>query len=216
MPAITVIEDPAAAAVALDPRRSRLLAALAEEPASAAAVAARVGLPRQQVGHHLRALEEQGLVVEIARRRHGGLTERVLAASARSYVVSPSALGAAGADPASVPDRLSEAYLVALAARAVREVGGLLRGATQAGKRLPTLTVDAAVRFASPADRAAFAADLADAVRGLAARYHDDSTPDGRTYRVVVLSHPCPQPCPQPCPEPPMSSATQPPGDARP
>lgn len=193
MPEVAVIEDPAAAAMALDPRRSQLLAALAQEPASAASVAARLGLPRQQVGHHLRALEEQGLVVEIARRRHGGLTERVLAASARAYVVSPSALGAAGADPASVPDRLSEAYLIALAARTVREVGGLLRGAAQAGKRLPTLTIDAAVRFASQADRAAFVADLADAVRGLAARYHDDSAPYGRTYRVVVLSHPRPQ-----------------------
>ena len=134
--------------------------------------------------------------MEVARRRHGGLTERVLAASARAYVVSPGALGAAGVDPAGVPDRLSGAYLVAVAARAVREVGSLLRGAALAGKQLPTLTVDTAVRFASPADRAAFAADLAAAVRGLAARYHDDSAPDGRTYRVVVLSHPSPQEAP--------------------
>src|SRR4051794_27076906 len=55
---IAVIEHPATAVVALDPRRSRLLAALAEEPASAATVAARVGLPRQQVGYHLRALQD--------------------------------------------------------------------------------------------------------------------------------------------------------------
>lgn len=197
VPAIAVIEDPATAAVALDPRRSRLLAALAEEPASAAGLAARIGLPRQQVGHHLRALEDQGLVVEVARRRHGGLTERVLAASARAYVVSPSALGAAGADPANVPDRLSEAYLIALASRAVREVGAMWRGAIKAGKQLPTLTVDTAVRFTSPADRADFAADLAAAVRSLAARYHDDSSPDGRTYRVVILSHPQPEETPE-------------------
>jgi DNA-binding transcriptional ArsR family regulator len=189
---VAVIDDPAMASVALDPRRSRLLAALAEEPASAASVAARVGLPRQQVGHHLRALEEQGLVVEIASRRHGGLTERVLAASAAAYVVSPAALGSAGVDPARVSDRLSAAYLVALAARAVREVGGLLRGAAQAGKRLPTLSVDMDVRLASPAARTAFTADLAAAVQALAARHHDQSAPDGRTYRVVVLSHPRP------------------------
>ena len=189
---VGIIEDPATAAVALDPRRSRLLAALALQPASAASVALRVRLPRQQVGHHLRSLEEQGLVVEVARRRHGGLTERVLAASATAYVISPAALGAVGADPAHVPDRLSAAYLVALAARAVREVGGLLRGAAQAGKRLPTLSVDVDVRFASPAARSGFAADLADAVRTLAARYHDESAADGRTYRVVVLSHPRP------------------------
>ncbi|GAA2720429.1 ArsR/SmtB family transcription factor [Cellulomonas aerilata] len=192
MPDIAVIEDPGTAASALDPRRSRLLAALAEEPASAAGLAARLGLPRQQLGHHLRALQDQGLVVEVAHRAHGGLTERVLAASADAYVVSPAALGAAGADPDRVSDRLSAGYLLALAARAVREVGGLARGAAQAGRRLPTLAVDADVRFASPADRAAFADDLAQAVRTLAARYHDEAAPDGRTYRVVVLSHPAP------------------------
>ncbi len=192
MPDVAVIEDPRVAAVALDPRRSRLLAALAEEPASAAGLALRVGVPRQQLGHHLRALEEQGLVVEVGRRTHGGLTERVLAASAAGYAVSPAALGAAAIDPARVPDRLSAAYVVALASRAVREVGGLLRGAARAGQRLPALAVDADVRFASAADRAAFAADLAGAVRTLAARYHDETAPDGRTYRVVVLAHPRP------------------------
>jgi DNA-binding transcriptional ArsR family regulator len=191
--AVAVIDDPGVAVAALDPRRSRLLAALAQEPASAAGLAVRLGLPRQQLGHHLRALEEQGLVVEVGRRSHGGLTERVLAASAAAYVVSPAALGAAAADPARVPDRLSAAYVVALASRAVREVGGLLHGAARAGRRLPTLALDADVRFASASDRAAFAADLADAVRTLAARYHHATAPDGRTYRVVVLSHPRPE-----------------------
>jgi DNA-binding transcriptional ArsR family regulator len=189
---MAVLDEPAAAVAALDPRRSRLLAELAQEPASAAALAVRLGLPRQQVGHHLRALEERGLVVEVARRAHGGLVERVLAASATAYAVSPAALGAVGADPARVPDRLSAAYLVAVASRAVREVGALMQAACRAGKPLPTLGMDADVRFASPSDRAAFASELTEAVRALAARYHDDSAPDGRTYRVVVLSHPRP------------------------
>ena len=43
---IQVIEDPATAAVALEPTRSRILSELAE-PASAATVAMRVGLARQ-------------------------------------------------------------------------------------------------------------------------------------------------------------------------
>ncbi len=192
MPELAVLDDPAAAVVALDPRRSRLLAALAAEPASAATLAARVGLPRQQVGHHLRALESQGLVVEVGQRRHGGLTERVLSASAGAYVVSPAAMGPAAVDPTRVGDRLSAAYLVALAARAVREVGALLRGAERAGQRLPTLSIDTDVRFRSAGDRAAFAAELAGAVRDLAARYHDDSSDGGRWYRVVAVSHPRP------------------------
>ena len=68
---VEVIEDPAAAAVALDPIRSRLLAELAE-PGSAASLAAKVGLARQKVNYHLRALEAHGLVTVAEERRHGG------------------------------------------------------------------------------------------------------------------------------------------------
>ena len=192
MPDVAVLADPQAAVVALDPLRARLLAELAREPASAAGLAARLGLPRQHVRHHLVTLEGQGLVVEVDRRRHGGITERVLAASAAAYVVSPAALGPAAAEPSKVPDRLSAAYLIALAARTVREVGALLHGAERAAKPLPTLSVDADVRFATPADRAAFAAELAAAVRTLAARYHDETAGNGRWYRVVAVSHPRP------------------------
>jgi len=192
VPDVAVLDDPDVAAVALEPTRSRLLAALAAEPGSAAQVAARLGLPRQRVGHHLRALEDKGLLVEVGRRRHGGLTERVLAASATAYVVSPAALGPAGAEPARVTDRLSTGYLVAVAARAVREVGVLLRGAERAGKRLPTLTIETDVRLASAEDRAAFADELAAAVRDVAARYHAESAPDGRWYRLALVSHPRP------------------------
>lgn len=189
---VAVLDSPAAARAALDPVRARLLAALAEEPASAAGVAARLGLPRQRVGHHLRALADHGLVVEVDQRRHGGLTERVLSASAAAYAVSPTAMGAAGTDPARVRDRLSAAHLVALAARAVQEVGLLARGAAAARKRLATLSIDTEIRFASAAERAAFTDELAEAVRTIAARYHRESAPDGRRHRLVVLSHPVP------------------------
>lgn len=190
--AVAVIDDPATAVAALDPVRARILAALAEEPASAAGVAARIGLPRQKVGYHLNALADRGLVVEVEQRKHGGLTERVLAASAAAYVVSPTAMGTAGADPDRIGDRLSASYLVALAARAVGEVGRLARGAAAAGRRLPTLSIDTDIRFASAADRAAFADQLAATVADLAARYHDESAPGGRWYRVVALAHPRP------------------------
>jgi DNA-binding transcriptional ArsR family regulator len=191
---VAVLDDPRVAAVALEPTRARLLAALAAAPASAAALAAATGLPRQRLGHHLRALEEAGLIVEVERRQHGGLTERVLSASAAAYVVSPAAMGDAGVEPGRVRDRLSAAYAVALAARAVRELGALLRGATAAGRRLPTLSVDTDIRFRSAADRAAFADDLAAAVAGLAARYHDESAAGGRWHRLVAVSHPRPRP----------------------
>ena len=95
---VEVIEDPAAAVVALHPVRARLLSELSE-PASASALAGRVGLGRQKVNYHLRALEQHGLVRESGTRQWGGLTERLLIATAASYVVSPAALGEAATDP---------------------------------------------------------------------------------------------------------------------
>ena len=68
---VEVIEDAAAAAVALDPIRSRLLSELAE-PGSAAALAARVGLGRQKVNYHLRTLEAHGLLEVAEERKRGG------------------------------------------------------------------------------------------------------------------------------------------------
>lgn len=188
---VEVIEDPAAATVALDPVRSRLLAELSE-PASAAALAARLGIPRQKINYHLRALEEHHLVAVAEERKWGGLTERRLVASASSYLVSPGALGPAAADPDRNADRLSAGYLIALAARIVREVSALLGRARELGKRLPTLSVDTEIRFRSAEDRAAFSRELTEAVTALAARYHDASAPGGRAHRLVVVAHPLP------------------------
>lgn len=188
---VEVIEDPAAAVVALDPVRSRLLAELSA-PASAATLAARVGMGRQKVNYHLRALEAHGLVREAETRRWGGLTERLLVATAGSYVVSPEAMGPVASDPRRRADRLSASYLVALAARVVREVGALVRRAAEADRRLATLSLDTEVRFRSADERAAFSRDLTSAVTGLVARYHDAEAPGGRTHRLVVVAHPLP------------------------
>ena len=188
---VEVISDPAAAAVALDPVRARLLAELST-PGSAATLAPRVGLARQKVNYHLRALESHGLVRVAEERRWGGLTERLLIATAHSYVVSPAALGRAAADPARTLDRLSAGYLIALAARAVREVGQLVKRAA-AGKRLPTLSLDTEIRFRTASERAAFTQELTTAVTSLVSRYHDASAPGGRWHRLVVVAHPLPQ-----------------------
>lgn len=189
---IEVIEDPAAAVVALDPVRSRLLAELAE-PASAATLAARLGIARQKINYHLRALEAHGLLQVAETRQWGGLTERLLGATAASYLVSPSAMGAAATDPDRNVDRLSASYLIALAARIVREVSSLLRRSREAGQRLATLSLDTEIRFRSAAERAAFSQELTQAITTLAARYHDESAPGGRSHRLVVVAHPLPQ-----------------------
>jgi predicted ArsR family transcriptional regulator len=190
---VEVIEDRAAAVVALGPIRSRILSELTE-PASAAALAARLGIPRQKVNYHLRALESHGLVRVAETRKWGGLTERLLVATASSYVVSPAALGPAAAERSRpAEDSLSSSYLLALAARVVREVGDLVRRAKEANKRLPTLSLDTEIRFRTSHERAAFSRELAEAVSTLVARYHDESSPGGRAHRLVIVAHPMPQ-----------------------
>ena len=189
---LEVIDDPAAAVAALDPIRARLLAALAE-PGSAASLAGRVGLPRQKVNYHLRALEAHGLVRPVEERRWGGIVERRVVATAASYVVSPAALGHVASDPTRASDRLSARYLVALAARVVREVGELLRGSKEQCKHLATLGLDAEVRFRSPAERAAFTRELTESITGLVARYHDAKAPGGRAHRLIIVAHPTPR-----------------------
>jgi len=72
----------------------------------------------------------------------------------------------------------------------VRDVGALITGAARAGKPVATFALDGEVRFASAADRAAFATDLTEAVTALVSRYHDETAERGRTYRVIVAVHP--------------------------
>jgi DNA-binding transcriptional ArsR family regulator len=186
---VAVIEDPAAAEVSLDPIRSRLLAELAV-PGSATMLAGKIGLPRQKVNYHLRTLEQHGLVNLVEERRKGNVTERMLQATAASYVISPNAMAAVAPDPSRSPDRLSARWLLAVAAQLVRDVGTLITGAARAKQRLATFALDGEIRFATAAERAAFAEDLTVAITQLVSRYHDENAPGGRTHRIVVAVHP--------------------------
>src|SRR5262245_14123375 len=186
---VAVIEDPAVAEASLDPVRARLLAELVE-PGSATMLAPRVGLARQKVNYHLRELERHGLVELVQERRKGNMTERVLQATAASYVISPAALSAVAPDPDRSPDQRSARWLLALSGRLVREVGELIAGATAARKRLATFAIDTEVRFASAADRAKFAEEITTAVTGLVAKYHDEGAEGGRRHRLIVALHP--------------------------
>jgi DNA-binding transcriptional ArsR family regulator len=185
---VRVLADAAAVEVALDPIRAAILEAL-DEPASAATVAAKVGLTRQKANYHLKALEAHGLVELAGERAWGGITERLLRRTARQLVVAPDVLQGSAIDPDAVADGLSAAYLVAVSARTVSEVGGIVRGAARR-TRVPTLTLDTVIGFRSAQDRAAFAAELQDAVAALVARYHHDG---GRPHRLTVSSYPRPQ-----------------------
>jgi DNA-binding transcriptional ArsR family regulator len=189
MHATAVIDEPAAAEASLDPIRARLLAELSE-PGSATTLAERIGLTRQKANYHLRALEGHGLIELVEERRRGNCTERVLQATAASYVISPTALPGVAPDPSREPDQRSARWLLAVAGRLVSEVGELITRSGEARKPLATLGIDSEVRFASAKERAAFAAELAESVNRLVAKYHHESAPGGRSHRFVVALHP--------------------------
>jgi DNA-binding transcriptional ArsR family regulator len=186
---VDLIHAAGRAAKLLHPLRRRILQAL-EPPDSASGVARRLALPRQVVNYHLRELEKASLVELVEERRKGNCVERVVRASARSYLISPEALGGLAADPEAIPDRFSSAYLVAVAARAIRDLAVLRPRAERAGKRLPTLALLSEIRFASPGARNAFAEELAASVARLAAKHHDEKAPGGRRFTLFIGAYP--------------------------
>ena len=189
--AIGIVEDPNRAASILKPLRRQILEHL-RDPNSAAGVASALDLPRQRVGHHVRQLEKQGLIRQVAERRKGGCVERLMQTTASRYAIGPAALGALGTNPDQVRDRNSGDYLVAVAAQTMRDVGLMQEKASRAGKKLTTLTLQTEVRFDSPDDQTAFARELASSLKRLTEKYHRPDDDDGRTFRFVVGGHPAP------------------------
>ena len=173
--------------------RLRILSEVSQ-PASAAAVARRLGAPRQKVAYHVRELEREGLVECVEERQRGNCRERIVKATARAYLVGADAISRIAADPATARDRLSSGYLVAVAAQAVHEVAVLRLKAQAAGKPIATLTLQTDVRFGSSAQRAAFAEELSGLVATLAAKYQNSEAPGGRPYRLFLGVYPAPPP----------------------
>ncbi len=186
---IAVLGDARRVAAILPDLRRRLLERL-RTPDSAAGLARRLGLPRQQVNYHLRELERVGCVECVGTRRRRGCTERRLQATARAFVLSPAFLGELGADPARIRDRFSSSYLIAAASCLVRDVGILRERAAVVDKRLTTLTMETEITFASPAALKAFAEELTGAVAQIAAKHQSSDGRGGRSYRIVLGAHP--------------------------
>ena len=188
-----LLDDLDTALLALAPIRRRILAALTE-PASAAGLSEKLGLPRQNIGHHLRALEAAGLIQLAEERRRRGFTERLFVA-ARSYVFDP-AMMQAPPDPDAVDaqDRHAADHLISTASTIVRDVARMRQDAAAEGSRLLTLTVEADLTFATPADFETFTEEVSAAVAALARKY---AAPSGRRYRLTAAARPAtPRPAP--------------------
>jgi DNA-binding transcriptional ArsR family regulator len=185
LPPTALIEDMEAAMLALDPIKRRLLAAL-REPGSAASLAKRLELPRQQLGYHLRALETAGLIRLVEERKRRGFVERILVAAAHAFVLDPALLSPR--DAVDAQDRHAAEHLVDVAGGVVREVTRMRSAAEAAGQRLLTFTIEADLGFAQPQDFEDFSSALAKAIADLATRYAPG--PERRGYHVVVGAHP--------------------------
>ncbi len=186
---LAILDDSKPAAAVLSPIRRRILEALTT-PGSATTVGEAIGLSRQKVNYHLRTLEDAGLVEHVEDRRKGNCTERIVQATATHYLISPSVLGGLSASATERADAFSSDHLAAVSARTISELAELRKRAAAAGKRLPSFSLETAIRFATPADQAAFFEDLSNHIAGLVARYHDESGSDGRWFRLAVGSHP--------------------------
>jgi len=184
-----MIREMSQAAALLHPLRLRIIENL-REPDSASGLARRLQIPRQKANYHVRELEREGFLEQVGEHRKGNCVERMVRASANAYLIDPALLGTLGIDPSNVQDRFSSAYLVAVAAKAIRELSVLRSRAEKAGKRLATLTLQTEVRFASAADRNAFAEELARSVGYLSAKYNDGKAEGGRTFQFFVGGYP--------------------------
>ena len=189
---VLAIEDGATAAALLDPLRLRIVAS-AQEPISATGIAEVLGLPRQRVNYHVRALAKAGVLKRAGTRKRRNMIEQRYVATARSYVVAPTVLGPVAADPRRITDPLSAAHLLALAARMQADLGASLRQAAAADQRISTLSINADFEFASPAQRTAFAKALRDAITRVIAEHTDNPGSGGHPYRLALGCYPPPK-----------------------
>lgn len=196
---LSLLHEPAQAAVLLHhPLRLKILAALLE-PDSATGVARRMSLPRQTVNYHVRELARARFLARAGRRRRRHLYEQCYVATARGFILSPDLLGNLAADPAQIVDTFSPNYLLGLASTVQSELGRSLQLASAAGKSLATGSVNAELRFTSPEQRAAFAEELQRALLEVAARHSspfsnpDGSPAEGHPFRLVAGWYPIPQ-----------------------
>lgn len=186
---VQLLHDPDRVRLALSPIRRQLLDLL-REPASATQLAAGLGLSRQRVNYHLRALEQAGLVELVEIRRRRGCVERILVAGADAYVVDPAVM--ANAEPVS-QDRYAAEHLIDTAGGIVRDVARMRAAAERSDTRLLTFTIETEVGLAEPNDVHALADALAAAVARVAADFETTSD-TARRYRFVLGGHPAPRP----------------------
>ncbi len=190
-PSLAFINSADQARSLLDPLRRSILEVL-QEPGSSSSVADHLGLPRQRLNYHVRALEEEGLLRHVEDRRKGNCIERVVQATAPQYVIDPDLFGLTApeaerlshTDSPSAVDDLMES-----SSRTLHQVGRLIAQDPGGTSRLPTLSLEAQISFRSTRDEAEFANAMRNVLDQMTRRYHDPGAPEGRAFRVTIGGH---------------------------
>jgi DNA-binding transcriptional ArsR family regulator len=181
-----LVDDPDQIVALAHPLRIALLDAL-REPDSAAGAARRIGETRQKVNHHVKALLDVGLVRLVGERRSGNFVEQLYQAVAGTFVVSPRLALTGDERLGALRSQLPLEHLVGLGERVQRDAIELLDRAAFDGEDVPSLAVEADVRFADEAARSAFLQEYLRALEPLLEKF---GSRKGEPFRVAVAVYP--------------------------
>ncbi|HEX5095295.1 MAG TPA: helix-turn-helix domain-containing protein [Acidimicrobiia bacterium] len=185
-PRVEVIEDPDRIGALAHPTRVAVLDAL-RSPNTAAGAARALGLTRQAVNYHVKALLDAGLIRLAEERRKGNFIEQVYESVAGAFVVSPRVAWSDRRRADALTRELPLERLVTLGDALQRDAVELLDRAAFDEEDIPCASVDATVHFRDEAARAAFIDEYLTSLRQLVKKY---GTRNGDTYRVAVAVYP--------------------------
>ena len=185
-PRVEILDDPEQVAALAHPLRVSILDAL-RAPDSAAGVARTIGETRQKVNYHVKALLDAGLVRSVGERRNGNFVEQLYESVAGSFVVSSRLACADDRRVAALRSQVPLEHLVQLGESIQHDAIALLDRAAFDGDQIPSLAVEAAVRFRDEGARAEFMAEYLAVLKPLLKK-HGARTGDG--FRVALAVYP--------------------------
>lgn len=175
------IEDAETFAVLGDPKRLELLEAF-YKPRSVSEAAEILGVPRTRLYHHVKLLEESGMIKVAETRRAGAMTEKIYRVAAKAY--RPSKEFLASAAPRQQAEAMLSALLGATRADFVRSVDEGVATLAEGENGRQVALSRGFLRLTHER--------LVDFIKELEAvfdRFHDeDAEEDPETMRVAVLN----------------------------
>lgn len=183
---VEVLDDPGQVAALAHPLRVAILDAL-RTPGSAAGVARALGETRQKVNHHVKALLDAGLLRPRGERRNGNFVEQLYQAVAGSFMVSPRLACGGDRRVDALRSQVPLEHLTELGERVQRDAIELLDRAAFDGDEIPSLSVEATVRFPDEASRAAFMDEYLALLKPLLRKHGARA---GDAFRVVTAVYP--------------------------